>query len=123
MFSGDSNVDVRSPSFSAPNLTGSNGETRCRITSTSYFSRSNVPNSRLQSIKAFNIDDLVIKFPPALQQGYSTLFWNPTSTVHFFHAALEHISVKFDSSKEICDKNHSDFGNDHRNINWLTING
>ena len=36
---------------------------------------------------------LLLKFAPALQEGYSTLFWNPTSTVHFFHAPLEHISV------------------------------
>ena len=46
-----------------------------------------------------------IKFAPALQECYSTLFWNPTSTVIFSHAPTEHISVKFESSKEICEKN------------------
>ena len=100
--SGDSNIDVRSPCFSAPNLTGSNDETSWRITSTTCFFRSNVPNSWLQSIKAFDIDDFILKFAPALQEDYSTLFWNPTSTVN---TSLEHISVKFDSSKEIGGEN------------------
>ena len=48
---------------------------------------------------------LLLKLAPSLQEGYSTLFWNPTSTVKFVHAPLEHISVRCDYSQEICEKN------------------
>ena len=45
---------------------------------------------------------LFLKFALSLQEGYSTLFWNPTSTVVIFsHDPYEHISVKFYSSNEI----------------------
>ena len=66
---------------------------------------------------------LFLKFASVLQEGYSTLFWNQTSTLIlsmlFLNIFLSNLILQRRFSKK--SRNLSDSGNDHQNINCITI--